>query len=164
MFIIGKLQQCRLDFTSFSTCVFLFIFSSLSIGIYVFLTSKAYPINSADNADLNTINVSVTKIKENSNMINLPCNVFTCFDVYRCGNRGNQLLVYVYPYKENVKLSKELTNNFLINEFYSILQAIRMSKYYTSNIEEACIFVPSIDLSRSYQNNKHTYKSQKMLH
>lgn len=59
------------------------------------------------------------------------CRMDTCFDFSRCV-RGFK--VYVYPVLERV------------SESYSkIISTIQESKYYTTNPDEACIFILSID-------------------
>lgn len=73
------------------------------------------------------------------------CRMDTCFDFSRCV-RGFK--VYVYPVLERV------------SESYSkIISTIQESKYYTTNPDEACIFILSIDtldrdiLSVNYAKN-----------
>ena len=59
------------------------------------------------------------------------CRMETCFNYTKC---EKDFKVYVYPVQERV------------SESYSkILISIQDSKYYTSNPEEACIFILSID-------------------
>lgn len=76
---------------------------------------------------------------------NLSCTFFGCFDVYRCGTRGNKLLVYVYPPKSYVDPFGTPIAGQMSREFYEILRTIVSSKFYTPDPHEACIFIPSID-------------------
>ncbi|XP_012254638.2 exostosin-2 [Athalia rosae] len=76
---------------------------------------------------------------------NTSCNYFNCFNIYRCGNQGNKLLIYVYPLRNYVDASNIPVTSQMSKEFYLILQAIISSRFYTSNPFEACIFIPSID-------------------
>lgn len=92
--------------------------------------------------------------QKNPEIMNLSCNFFTCFNVYQCGTQGSKLLVYVYPFKNHTNLSNQMTR-----EYYKILKTIMMSKYYTSNPREACIFVPSIDLLHSSNANIQAFKT-----
>lgn len=63
------------------------------------------------------------------------CTMETCFDFSRC--RGPQgFKVYVYPSQQNAQISP------LYNQ---VLTVIRNSPYFTSDPEEACLFVPSMD-------------------
>lgn len=55
------------------------------------------------------------------------------------------MLVYVYPnVRDFVDENGNKADKFT-KEFYVILQTIIKSRYYTSNPNEACIFIPSID-------------------
>lgn len=76
---------------------------------------------------------------------NVSCNYFGCFNVYRCGSRGNRLLVYVYPPEVYVDATNKPITGPVSREFYRIVEAITSSQFYTPNPREACIFVPSID-------------------
>ena len=62
------------------------------------------------------------------------CSMEACFDFFRC--RKNGFKVYVYPSQEGVKMSPL---------FEEVLNILRNSHYATSNPEEACLFVPSLD-------------------
>lgn len=59
------------------------------------------------------------------------CRMDTCFDFSRC-LRGFK--VYVYPVQERVSES-----------YTKIINTIQESKYYTTNPDEACVFILSID-------------------
>lgn len=63
------------------------------------------------------------------------CTMEACFDFSRC--RGPQgFKVYVYPNQPNAQISPL---------FDQVLNVIRNSPYFTSDPEEACLFVPSLD-------------------
>lgn len=62
------------------------------------------------------------------------CSMETCFDFFRCRKHGFK--VYVYPSQEGVKMSPL---------FEEVLNILRNSHYATSNPDEACLFVPSLD-------------------
>uniref|UniRef100_H2Z4B0 Exostosin GT47 domain-containing protein n=1 Tax=Ciona savignyi TaxID=51511 RepID=H2Z4B0_CIOSA len=78
---------------------------------------------------------------------NRKCRMETCFDLERCRRTGFK--VYVYP--DSGEKSSE--------NFRSILASLRSSNYYTSDPENACLFVPSYDtldrdhLSSDYIHN-----------
>lgn len=77
---------------------------------------------------------------------NPRCSYFDCFNVYRCGYKGSDnILVYVYPLKKFVDDKGIPVVNQMTREFYFLLKSIIESKYYTSNPDEACILIPSID-------------------
>ncbi|KAK7870147.1 hypothetical protein R5R35_012711 [Gryllus longicercus] len=77
---------------------------------------------------------------------NPRCSYFDCFNVYRCGYKGNDhILVYVYPLKKYVDEKDIPVVSQMSQEFYFILKSIIESKYYTPNPDEACILIPSID-------------------
>ena len=63
------------------------------------------------------------------------CTMKECFDFARC-RRPSGFKIYVYPDKPDAQRSKL---------FEDILTVIRSSPYYTSDPEEACLFVPSTD-------------------
>lgn len=62
------------------------------------------------------------------------CRMDSCFDFDRC--RKNGFKVYVYPIPKDEKISANYKN---------ILDSVRTSRYYTSNPEEACIFILGYD-------------------
>lgn len=74
---------------------------------------------------------------------NPNCSAYDCFNVYRCGNHQNKVTIYVYPLTQ---FSEENSSTWISKEFYRILKTLINSPYYMSNPNEACIFVPSIDL------------------
>ena len=75
------------------------------------------------------------------------CRMENCFDFTRC---DNDFKVYVYPMDENVPPS---------SSYLKVLNAIKESKYYTSDPIQACVFVLSLDtldrdnLSKDYIRN-----------
>ncbi|XP_065367829.1 exostosin-2 [Calliphora vicina] len=72
------------------------------------------------------------------------CSIWTCVDPYRCGH--DRISIYVYPLVEYADASSGVEAAPLTQEFYQILRTIVKSPYYTSNPNQACLFVPSIDL------------------
>nr|XP_033812679.1 exostosin-like 1 [Geotrypetes seraphini] len=62
------------------------------------------------------------------------CRMETCFDFARCERHGFK--VYVYPLEKEDSVSET---------YQKILTSIQESNYYTSNPEEACLFVLNID-------------------
>lgn len=64
----------------------------------------------------------------------LQCRMETCFDLSKC--RGRPFKVYVYPEDEQARPSET---------YGKILNRIRESNYYTSDPDEACLFVLSLD-------------------
>lgn len=77
---------------------------------------------------------------------NPNCSYWDCFNVYKCGQRDQErIAIYVYPLKNYADTSGQ-SAFVLTREFYFILQAIVESPYYTPNPNEACIFIPSIDI------------------
>lgn len=73
------------------------------------------------------------------------CTYWDCFNVYRCGRGGHdKITIYIYPLKDYQTENGRAISQFS-REFYVILDTIRHSKYYTSDPDEACLLVPSID-------------------
>lgn len=94
--------------------------------------------------DLNNFrHVRFNKDAELSRKRNPNCSFYDCFNVYRCGSHQNKVTLYVYPLTE---FSADETATWISKEFYKILKTLISSPYYTSNPNEACIFVPSIDM------------------
>lgn len=77
------------------------------------------------------------------------CSYWDCFDVYRCGRHGahaDRMTMYVYPLQQYVDATSGEAAAPLSREFHRVLRTIRQSVYYTSDPNEACVFVPSVDL------------------
>lgn len=137
---------------------------SLSTMIFVFVSIGSYkPAKkvACRNASGNII-ATVRKIVIPSNATtpaerNVRCNYYNCFNAYACGkNEENRIQVYVYPIRRYVDENDRPVIGKLSREFYSVLQTVTRSKYYTANPEDACIFLPSFDtLSQdSFQPNE----------
>ena len=63
------------------------------------------------------------------------CTMQTCFNLSRCQD-NRPFKVYVYPLDEHVPPSES---------YSKILNSLTESNYYTSNPDEACLFVLSLD-------------------
>ena len=87
------------------------------------------------------------KIRETQiNETNQECRFHTCFDLFQCKpNLHWEVKVYVYPYVDYITENNSEILPELSSEFEMIIRSIKSSKYFTSNITEACIFVPVID-------------------
>lgn len=73
---------------------------------------------------------------------NPNCSFWDCFNVYRCGQRDQgRINIYVYPLKDSSRKGGLITK-----EYIQILETVIHSEFYTSNPNEACLFLPSIDL------------------
>ncbi|XP_013193612.1 exostosin-2 [Amyelois transitella] len=92
------------------------------------------------------------------------CTYWDCFDVYRCGKGGHEkITIYIYPLKEYQTENGTPLSQFS-REFYIILDTIKHSKYYTSNPDEACLLVPSIDtLNQQKFSSKHISQALQTL-
>ena len=70
-----------------------------------------------------------------------------CFNIYRCGyNEDNKISVYVYPFTNYFDEHGIQISPIYSREFYDLLVGLKESGYYTSNMETACIIVPSLDM------------------
>lgn len=117
-------------------------FVLLFLVLFVFLLPEH--LNQSDVLDLNNFrHARFDKDAELARKRNPNCSFHDCFNVYRCGNHQNKVTIYVYPLTE---YSEEGSATWISKEFYTILKTLINSPYYTSNPNEACIFVPSIDL------------------
>lgn len=95
--------------------------------------------------DLNQIvEVPLDDVLDESRPRDPNCSIWTCVNPYRCGH--DHITVYVYPLQEYIDTVTGQEAAPLSNEFYHILDTIVHSPYYTPNPNEACLFVPSIDL------------------
>ncbi|XP_072164852.1 exostosin-2-like [Diadema setosum] len=74
------------------------------------------------------------------------CHYHDCFDVYRCGSDNNRISVYIYPMKKYVDETGMAITQEISREFFDVLNAIAESPFYTSNPDQACLLVPSVDL------------------
>lgn len=82
------------------------------------------------------------------------CTYWDCFNIYKCGQTGHdRITVYVYPPKKYVAGNGIRATETMSKEYYTILESIVESKYYTANPFEACIFVPSIDTLNQHSIN-----------
>jgi len=96
-------------------------------------------VDNADEIDLDTSMVG-------SNPARKDCNMFNCFDVYRCGVVGKGgLKVYIHPPTIYTKPSGEEVAP-LTSEYYEMLEAVYSSEFYTNDPAQACLFLPSVDL------------------
>lgn len=114
-------------------------------------TSVFVPVNLESRSE-------IIKLKEDATFSQpriANCTYWECFDVYRCGRGHDKLTIYIYPLKEYQTASGRSVSHFS-REFYTILETIKRSKYYTPNPEEACLLVPSIDtLNQASFSSKH---------
>ena len=100
-----------------------------------FLTFDLYSSSSFSKKRSYLVPRSVIAATSNSDVQNKHCTMGACFDVTRC--RGPQgFKVYVYPPHPGQQCSPL---------YATILKVIRESSYITTNPEEACLFVPSLD-------------------
>ena len=81
------------------------------------------------------------------------CTMGTCFNIQKCSQLPD-FRVYVYPPDEKLQVSPL---------FEKILKVIKNSRYYTTNPEEACLFVPSYDtLDRDKHSKDYLKKMPKL--
>jgi len=73
------------------------------------------------------------------------CHHYNCFNAYKCGSELNKILVYIYP-ADQYLLTDGRDVAPLSREYVELLETIRSSDHYTANPDEACVFVPTVDL------------------
>jgi glucuronyl/N-acetylglucosaminyl transferase EXT2 len=129
--------------------ILLFICLALSIILWIPLHTHQTQVPSVlfDRASLDHLPELVVL----NNSLPLPtqknCTYYTCFDVYKCSHtHSGKIGVYVYPVVEFVDKDKVPITRKITLEFYNILKAITKSVYFTSDPNEACLFIPTIDL------------------
>lgn len=114
------------------------------IAVLVLLFFIPQHLKNSDVLDLNDIqHVRFDKDAELARKRNPNSSFYDSFNIYRCGNHHNKVTIYVYPL---MKFVDENSSTWISKEFYRILKTLVDSPYYTSNPNEACIFVPSIDM------------------
>lgn len=65
-----------------------------------------------------------------------------CFDIYKCGDE--KLKVYIYPPEHYVLEDEPVLE--MSEEMFEILETVFNSDYYTPDPDQACLFLPSVDL------------------
>lgn len=92
------------------------------------------------------------------------CTYWSCFNVYKCGRGGHdKITIYIYPLTDYRTEDGTAISKFS-KEFYEILHTIKHSKYYTSNPDDACLLVPSIDmLNQNSFSSKHVSQALQSL-
>ena len=84
------------------------------------------------------------------------CDLFSCFDVYKCGRkRPDEISVYVYPHRTFSQADGSPVSVGPTKEFWELLVAITESRYFTDDPKEACLFVPSFDLLNQLRVRPH---------
>ena len=126
------------------------VFGFIITFVPILSSSNSYGTNTAtvllDRASLDNLpevqvsNTTITYATQEN------CTYYTCFDVYKCSHtHSGKMKVYVYPFVEYVDEGVPVTKK-ITQEFYTILETIIKSPYFTSDPAEACLFVPSIDV------------------
>ncbi|KAM8712579.1 hypothetical protein ACLKA7_012989 [Drosophila subpalustris] len=84
---------------------------------------------------------------------NVNCTFWDCLNIYKCEH--DTLKVYIYPLQEFLDEKSDKVATTLSSEYFQILEAVLNSRYYTSNPNEACLFLPSLDLLNQDVFDKH---------
>ncbi|XP_034476755.1 exostosin-2 [Drosophila innubila] len=84
---------------------------------------------------------------------NVNCTFWDCLNIYKCEH--DTLKVYIYPLQEFLDEKSDKVASTLSSEYFQILEAVLNSRYYTSNPNEACLFLPSLDLLNQDGFDKH---------
>lgn len=81
-----------------------------------------------------------------SSIQNKECAFHTCFEVSLCSlSRRDKIGVYVYDEPLFVDSNGNELNLPYSVEYKQLIQAVKTSSYYQSNISKACVFIPPID-------------------
>ncbi|XP_070619903.1 exostosin-like 1 [Erythrolamprus reginae] len=84
---------------------------------------------------------------------NSRCRMDTCFDFSKCREHGFK--VFVYPLEGGDPVSES---------YQKIIRSIEESRYYTSNPEEACLFILNIDtLDRDHLSVQYVHNINKKI-
>lgn len=154
----------RLFFIGFAY-ILLFIFLTLTLSLWApfhSLHNNRLPSVLLERYSLDHLPEFIVKNSSLTTTTKKNCTYYTCFDVYKCSHtHSGRISVYLYPLVEFVDEEKVPVTQKISEEFYSILKAITKSDYFTSNPEEACLFIPTIDLLN--QNRIHPKDVSKAL-
>lgn len=150
--MLSKLARIRYECQQRIYYVLLLLAIALAIAaIYNVIYNHRHRIYSSErnynriSLDLSRIvEVPLDELMDESRPRDSNCSIWTCVNPYRCGH--DRITIYVYPLQEHIDTSTGQEAAPLSNEFYQILNTIVRSPYYTPNPNEACLFVPSIDL------------------
>ncbi|KAG5888524.1 hypothetical protein JTB14_009576 [Gonioctena quinquepunctata] len=130
---------------------FVLLVISIFIALSVPLTNFAGDVSKTyERIDLTNLkNPPLVKLTNSASVLtprNPLCTHWDCFNIYRCGHTGHdRIAVYVYPLRKYVDDGGVAATEHFSKEYFSLLNAVIKSKYYTANPAEACIFIPSID-------------------
>lgn len=129
-------------------------FVGISIVIWLVITYATIRAFSSDGSPVHNAQISLDlnsaatfRLESDTELArghNGNCSYWDCFNVYRC---GENLSIYVYPLVDYVDESAngKSTLSVMSREFFEILKIIVESRFYTSDPNEACILIPSID-------------------
>lgn len=124
------------------------IITFLSVQIWAYtneITSKHHSVQLKNLRNLPKVELKWTETQLQT-PYNRQCNFWDCFDIYLCGRtRHDRIAVYVYPLRTYVDENGSTATGTMSKQYYTILDTVIKSKYYTANPEEACLFLPSID-------------------
>ena len=75
------------------------------------------------------------------------CRFNSCFNIFKCHiDTDWRVKVFIYPEKHFVTQENERIFPEATKEFQEIIDAIYGSKFWTNNSNDACIFVPNVDI------------------
>lgn len=152
----------------FFVSLLLFILVSLVVIIVINgFTGNSSRTDRYEPVNLNFRDLEIVKLKSDlpsSRERQQNCTHWECLNVYKCGRGGyDKITIYIYPLRKYVAEDGSSISHFS-KEFYSILNVIRKSKYYTPNPDEACLFIPSIDtLNQNTFSSGHVGQALYML-
>ena len=76
----------------------------------------------------------------------MECRFDSCFDIHQCEPQVHgQLKIFVHPNTDFMMKTDKIFGDHSY-EYKEMLNALRNSKYTTTNRTEACVFVPALDL------------------
>lgn len=105
---------------------------------------------------------TVLSVKDTTSGIqNRECAFHTCFEVSLCSlSRRDKIGVYVYDEPLFMDSNGDQLNLPHSVEYQQLMQAVKSSSYYQSNLSKACLFIPPIDtLSQPRINTMHVTRS-----
>ncbi len=124
---------------------------TFGLGLWLFFGPEFESQKSSAFDDLiqDLIHAPEIEIREESSKTEANCLHYNCFDIYKCGGSHQKILVHISKPVKNVINGREVSP--MSAEFVEILEAITNSRFYTSNPDEACIFVPPFNMLNEAQ-------------
>lgn len=125
---------------------YLLVLASALIVVTPFLVLLHLTYQYTEKYHYQIINLDPDKEPVNITSTQTQCRFYSCFDILRCEpGIGGRMKVYIHPDTRFLRSGADVFDEYSL-EYEAILQAFRKNDYITSNISEACVIIPPLDL------------------